>query len=240
MNESRRKKISSSQVSWALLTQGVTEARLEIHRLHLLLDRATALVENSENKESIYQHAGDLILGVPRRLEGAERALDRTAYALTVMGEDFLRGRLPLDDRILVDDGVHPHPEVLPRVKESRVVARWVRGHAPSAEEYFFDTPENRETRQFAESKALSNDAQTALSALRHTDTTATSPSVERRRVERSPSTPEESLREPGAKTFGTLSRYLVDTEQQDVPAAAIPGDLEETPRHPRLGARRR
>ena len=120
-------KSASSQVSWALLTEGVVSARVDAHRLRLLLTRALTLVEESEAKEHLWQVAGDLIQAIPDRLTEVELHLDRTAYALTLMGEDFLRSRLPLDARYRVDEGAQAHPMTGPRTKDSsaaRVAAR--------------------------------------------------------------------------------------------------------------------
>ena len=81
-----------------------------MHRLRLMLDRALELVETSEEKDHLWQVAGDLIIGFPERLTEVERSLDRTAYALVVMGEEFLRGRLPIEDRYVVDESMKVHP----------------------------------------------------------------------------------------------------------------------------------
>jgi hypothetical protein len=99
-----KKQSGQSQASWALLTEGVTAARLESHRLRHLVTRALRLIESSEAKEHLYEVAGDMIQEAPKRMEALERQLDRTAYALSVMGSDHLRDRLPLADRKMVDD----------------------------------------------------------------------------------------------------------------------------------------
>ena len=101
-----RAKQSSSQVAWALLTEGVTAARLEAHRLRHLVNRGLDLAEKSPAREHIQQVAGDLIIAVPHRLERIESLLDRTTYALAIMGEDFLNSRLTLSDKILVKETV--------------------------------------------------------------------------------------------------------------------------------------
>lgn len=98
------KKKSTSQASWALITEGVTNARVEAHRLKHLMSRAQKLVENSPAKDHLYEVAGDIILSAPDRLAALERSLDRTAYALSYMGQDFLRGRIPFTDRQIVED----------------------------------------------------------------------------------------------------------------------------------------
>lgn len=100
------KKESSSQAAWALLMEGVSQARIEAHRLQHLISRAQDLVENSPEKESLYQIAGDVIVGLPRRLEKLVRALDRTSLALSKMGEDFLESRLPIDDKTMIEEAV--------------------------------------------------------------------------------------------------------------------------------------
>lgn len=104
---SNRAKRANSEATWALLTEGVSQARLETHRLRHLCNRAVELVGKSEEKDHLYEVAGDIIKGVPKRLDELERVLDRTSYALSVLGEDHLRDRLSLSDRRLVDDAVH-------------------------------------------------------------------------------------------------------------------------------------
>ncbi len=101
-------KAASSQAAWALLTQGVSSARLEAHRLKHLTDRALALIESSEGKEHFYQVAGDIIVALPKRLDVLEIHLDRTGLALAKMGDEFLSARLPLADKTLIDDAIDP------------------------------------------------------------------------------------------------------------------------------------
>ncbi len=103
-----RSKEASSQAAWALLMEGVTKARLEAHRLQHLLGRASVLVESSEHKELLYQLAGDIIGGVPDRLNQLLLTLDRTGYALSKMGQEFLAPRLPLGEKTLVDESIEP------------------------------------------------------------------------------------------------------------------------------------
>lgn len=115
-------KTASSEVAWALLTEGVTASRLEAHRLKHLLSRALRLVEESDHKEHLYEVAGDVIKGVPKRLQALENQLDKTSYVLTVLGEDYLRNRLSLSDRYQVDDAVKDaHPFGSRREKRSLV-----------------------------------------------------------------------------------------------------------------------
>jgi len=101
-----RNKTASSQAAWALLTEGVTKARVEAHRLNHLVSRAMKLIEASEHKDHFYEEAGDIIMAVPTRLQSIETALDRTSLALSKMGEDFLESRLSLSDKTMVDEAV--------------------------------------------------------------------------------------------------------------------------------------
>lgn len=98
------KKHATSQVSWALVMEGVVAARLETHRIRQLLNRALQVVGNSPHKDEIYQRAGDIIVTLPRRLTQLDTLLDRTSYALASQGKDFLYSHLSLEDRKLVDD----------------------------------------------------------------------------------------------------------------------------------------
>ena len=100
------KKTASSQAAWALLTEGVTRSRLEVHRIQLLVQRVMSLVDESEKKEHIYQVAGDAIEGMPQRLQALEVALDRTSLALSKMGQEFFESRLPLSEKNLVDEAI--------------------------------------------------------------------------------------------------------------------------------------
>lgn len=125
-----RKTAASSAATWALLAEGVTSAALEAHRLRHLYNRGRAMVDHSEEKEHLYQIAGDLILGVEQRLDALDRVLDRTSYALSKLGEDHLRDRLPLTDRRLVDDAVEGarNFDSSPRLQKSaqRVARAWL------------------------------------------------------------------------------------------------------------------
>ena len=84
------KTASETQVAWALLTEGVAQARLEAHRLRHLLTRTMKLIDNSPAKEHFYKEAGDIIMIAPKRVEDLEKVLDRTSYALAKLGADHL------------------------------------------------------------------------------------------------------------------------------------------------------
>lgn len=85
---------------------GVNAARVDAHRVHQLLNKVLALVEHSKAKDHIYQVAGDLIQAIPHRVETLETNLDTVSYALSMMGEDHLKDRLPISFRALVEETV--------------------------------------------------------------------------------------------------------------------------------------
>lgn len=133
-----QKQANSSEAGWALITEGVTAARVDAHRLEKLISLALALVEKSSHKDHLYQVAGDLIMSIPQALQRLERALDRTSYALAKIGEDHLKDRLSLSDRAMVEDGIQnarPFPGGMPHTSAERVARAWERRAAQSYEE---------------------------------------------------------------------------------------------------------
>jgi hypothetical protein len=120
---------AGSQAGWALITGGVNAARVETHRLHQLLNKVLALVESSPQKEHLYQVAGDLIVNFPKCVETIEEQLDETSYALSVMGKDHLKDRLPLSRRNVVDhtvEGARAFGVPMPRTSAERVLEKYL------------------------------------------------------------------------------------------------------------------
>lgn len=103
---SHNTKNASSQAAWALLTEGVTHSRIETHRIEHMLNRALRVIEKSPHREYLYQVLGDVIVGLPQRLNTLKMTLDRTGLALSRMGVDFLESRLPLSEKAVVDEAV--------------------------------------------------------------------------------------------------------------------------------------
>lgn len=99
-------KKSSSQSAWSLLAGSVSQARVESHRIRHMVNRGQKVINASVARDHLYEVAGDIIVGLPERLTLLENLLDRTSYALSIMGEDFYRGRLSLDDKEMVDQAV--------------------------------------------------------------------------------------------------------------------------------------
>ncbi len=223
-----KSKRGSSQVSWALLTEGVTSARVDVHRLHLMLNRVLKLVEDSKEKEHIWQVAGDLLMAAPERIEDLETSLDRTAYALTVMGGDFLRGRLSLDDKFRVDLGTTSHPREDKVSQATKVAYRYM---IAGAEGYFVDQPMWREVRELAQSKAISNLPGTSNAAIKGMDNSTLSPREAEKDARKAPPNPSQIVKEPGGKEFSTLNRYVVETEQKT--SAGVPKGRDDMDKHP-------
>jgi len=88
-------KKSSSQASWSLLAEGVSSARVEAHNIRSFFDQMKSSIDSNEDlKEDIYKMCGDNLLSIPKILDKLERNLDKTNYALIVMGKDFYRQKL--------------------------------------------------------------------------------------------------------------------------------------------------
>jgi hypothetical protein len=122
-------KQAGSQAGWALVAGGVNAARVDAHRLHQLLKKVEMLVQTSPEKEHIYQVAGDLLSAIPKLVERLEGQLDETSYALSLMGKEHLKDRLPISSRALVDatvEGCAAFSAPMTRGTAQRVAARWL------------------------------------------------------------------------------------------------------------------
>jgi hypothetical protein len=88
------------------------------------------LVEGSEEKEHLYEVAGDIIAALPEGLTGLASELDATSYALSLMGQDFLKDRLPISDKKEIEDAVEsvsmdsPNPESTVKKVASRYLRK--------------------------------------------------------------------------------------------------------------------
>lgn len=122
-------KQAGSQAGWALVAGGVNAARVDAHRLHQLLKKVEKLVDTSSEKEHIFQVAGDLLSAIPKLVERMEGQLDETSYALSLMGKEHLKDRLPVSSRALVDatvEGSAAFSAPMTRGTAQRVAARWL------------------------------------------------------------------------------------------------------------------
>lgn len=101
---------------------------------------------------------------------------------------------------------------------------------APSEEARFFDSPRKRETRDFAQSGAMSN-VSNVSSGLSY-DNVNGQPKAERQRLRDTPMTPSEVVKQtPGGSDFSALSRYVVQTEQPT--DRGVPQSHDQITKHP-------
>jgi hypothetical protein len=122
-------KQAGSQAGWALIAGGVNAARVDVHRLHQLMLKVQKLVDTSKEKDHIYQVAGDLLMHIPKVVESIEGQLDETSYALSLMGKEHLKDRLPVSSRAMVDatvEGAAAFGPPMLRGTAQRVAARWL------------------------------------------------------------------------------------------------------------------
>lgn len=91
---------------------------------------------------------------------------------------------------------------------------------APSEEHRFFDNPERREVREFANTGAISNSPEIAAAAAAE-DRLDVSGAKAVAEAEAAPPTPEEIKAEPGGKAVSTLNRFVVESEDPDAGQAA-------------------
>jgi hypothetical protein len=103
-------KKSNDEISWALITEGVTSAKVEIYRLQQMVHRMLKLVEEADKKDYLYEIAGDLIMNFPDKMKNLERIIDKTSYALSFIGKDSLKTKIPLSDRLWVEDSIKSLP----------------------------------------------------------------------------------------------------------------------------------
>ena len=118
----RFKRVGSSQASWAILSSGVSQSRVEAHIIRLTVNQLLNSLEKSPLKEELYKHVGDNLQALPAHLSKLERSLDRTNYALITMGSDWYRQRLVHEDREMVDMASKFNPLPVPStIKKSHL-----------------------------------------------------------------------------------------------------------------------
>lgn len=211
-------KSNHPEIILALLTSGVSDAKLELHALKHLLYRALTLVSESEKKDHLYQVAGDIIQEVPELLEDITRSLDRTSYALASLTTDELKQTLPLADKDLtetsldpahrpVDASVHAVAQAYMKRLAGKLHSPPIDSKAGSAEDAFH-LVEKDEVRQFAESGSLSNNPNVAGNAVKEMDNTDLSVSKAKAEARKGPPDVDKILRKPGAKDLSTLNRW--------------------------------
>ena len=121
--------------------------------------------------------------------------------------------------------------EALPGVKHAGLSAAWGKtleerhaSGAPTAEGAFYKDPRKSEVREFAETKAISNDPKIVEQAAPELDVPESKAIQE---AEAAPPTPVEIAKEPGGGAVSTLNRYVVETEDPAAEPAAIENQKE-------------
>ena len=84
---------------------------------------------------------------------------------------------------------------------------------AESAESAFFDNPNKRNVRQFAESKAITNKVDTVKSVVKNQETIKDDELIKSEALV-APPPPEEIVKKPGGKELSTLNQFIVKTEE--------------------------
>jgi len=149
--------------------------------------------------------------------------------ALSIVSNSWPNERYPmplgLDDWLAATANAHESNQYLLQQVLGAPASAWpaVMGRraahpvAPSAEGQFFDNPQKRETREFAESGAPTNVPSVGKDfAKEHGDGKIM------RQVRKTPPTPAEILEEqPGAEGAATLSRLVVKSEEPNIAPAA-------------------
>lgn len=95
-------------------------------------------------------------------------------------------------------------------------------------EHLFFDNPQKREVREFADSKAISNDPAVAVKQTEEPGAEAV------HKAEEAPPTVTDNLEQPGGQEFSTLNRFIVETAE---PVPGVPEGHDEVDKHPILAS---
>jgi len=107
-----------------------------------------------------------------------------------------------------------------------RVSLRWAHMDASGM---FFDNPQMSSVLDFAESEAITNEPGVARNSQRDGLITR----KEEHRVQNTPQTPNETMKDPGSKEFSTLSQFLVKTEEPT--HQAVPDGYQDLPKAPNM-----
>lgn len=87
------------------LIQAVSTARVEIHRLHKVLnDITTQSKQNQSLAEALYEEVGDTLMALPDRVRAIETSLDRASLLLISDMEGLLRSGMPISDLSMIED----------------------------------------------------------------------------------------------------------------------------------------
>lgn len=205
--------MTSNATSLSVISEGVSSSRVTLHKLQHLVKRVMSLVDSSKEKEHLYQVAGDIIVAIPDQLTELERSLDRTLYALSVLGKDSLRSQISLSDRESVDvimESVKNPPEE-PSAKR---VARRKLNESDSGmggAEDDFNLVGRNEVYGLAESGALSNTPSVAVKAVKEMDNADVSVAKARSQAKKAPPDVDDIMNMKNSDELATLNRRLVE-----------------------------
>lgn len=138
---------------------------------------------------------------------------------------------LGLDDLLMSAASNHETNLYLLRQSNLDIRRKYASLSTPTAERFFFDNPNKRETREFAQSGSITNDYNVARVVALSEE--ASSYKTLKQEVDETPPTVEEIMKMPGSDQFSTLSRFIVETEENT--DASVPDGYSEVSKHPRI-----
>lgn len=205
--------MTANATSLSVISEGVSSSRVSLHKLQHLVKRALSLVESSEKKDHLYQVAGDIIGAVPDQLTEIERSLDRTLYALSVLGRDSLRSQIPLSDREAVDVIMESVTDPPDKPSPKRVAKRKLNDSdsGMGGAEDLFNPVGRNEVYGLAESGALSNTPAVAVKAVKEMETADVSVAKARSQAKKAPPDVDDIMSMKNSDELATLNRRLVE-----------------------------
>ena len=120
---------SQLEIFKVLLTKDVAQATTYLYKLQQAIKRVVNIIDNldEEQKEKVYQVAGDLLTNIPKYSNDLDMILSKIMYALNIIWRKELRVSLPFSDRSEVEELITSttvKPEVKHQVKIMNRVAR--------------------------------------------------------------------------------------------------------------------
>lgn len=96
------------------------------------------------------------------------------------------------------------------------------------AKDVFFDNPLHKSVKELAESKALSNDPDTAKHSIEMSDNPDRTRAEAKKESLEAPPPPSEIKDKPGGEEFSTLNQLVIDTEEK---VKGLPKGFEDAPK---------
>tara|TARA_B100001173_G_C15793638_1_gene464572 strand:+ start:72 stop:542 length:471 start_codon:yes stop_codon:yes gene_type:complete len=95
-------------------------------------------------------------------------------------------------------------------------------------EDVFFDNPLAKSVKEFAESKALSNDTETAKKSIEQSENPDRSTTEAKKESILAPPPPSEIKEKPGGDEFSTLNQLVIETEEK---VKGVPKGFDDAPK---------